>query len=277
MRRYPPEIKPAPFLAVVAIVGLVLSGCATVRYTPYTTQGFTPKSPNSMLVGLPGELTHRQYKVIGKLEVCGYSSLAYTTSQNSMIEQFLDAARKHGADGIANPNINQTPYQAAMYMPGYTTYQPVTTYNQGTATASAFGTGGYAQGYGTYNGTSTTYAPINNPGQVIPYVGVVNSMSGDLIVLLDKDTFGYSGIAFDPFAKNVPGVLIQAIKPGGAAEQAGLAVGDVVTAIGGIKVASLEEIYMKTTPRVGEPIQVAFIRSGKSSTVTLIPQRGNYD
>ena len=36
-----------------------------------------------------------------------------------------------------------------------TTTTPVTTYNYGTA--SAYGTGGY--GYGTYNGTSTSYVP----------------------------------------------------------------------------------------------------------------------
>jgi hypothetical protein len=50
-------------------------------------------------------------------------------------------------------------------MPGVTTYQPVTTYNNGTV--SAYGSGG---GYvnGTYNGTSTTYVPHTSDPTVIP-------------------------------------------------------------------------------------------------------------
>lgn len=51
------------------------------------------------------------------------------------------------------------------YIPG----QTYTTTHYGTTTANIYGTGGYAYGYGTYSGTSTTTTPDTLDTQYVPY------------------------------------------------------------------------------------------------------------
>src|SRR5262249_28725962 len=60
------------------------------------------------------------------------------------------------------------------------------------------------------------------------------------------------------------GCQITAVFPGSGAEEAGLRIGDVVTAIDGVSVADIQQVAaVLRRKRVGEQVMVEFIRAGE--------------
>ena len=69
-----------------------------------------------------------------------------------------------------------------------------------------------------------------------------------------------------------PGLFVLSVTPGGPAAQAGIAKGDVVTAIDGQAAVSSEQLTVaELSARSGQTIEVTFERDGSSSTVKLTP------
>lgn len=78
----------------------------------------------------------------------------------------------------------------------------------------------------------------------------------------------------------VAGVELNGVSPGGAAAEAGLRAGDVITAINGEsftsengRAASKKLLYFMTGVESGDELSVDFLRNGKSQTVAVIPQQ----
>ena len=70
-----------------------------------------------------------------------------------------------------------------------------------------------------------------------------------------------------------PGLLIQAVVPGGAAEQAGLRPGDVLVDIDGEHVRSRDDLVSaELQTEIGESVPVTFDRNGRQSTASLVVQ-----
>ena len=69
------------------------------------------------------------------------------------------------------------------------------------------------------------------------------------------------------------GARITRVTPGGAAEQAGLAARDIVTAIGGRRIVKASDVtgamYLH---RPGEPVEVTVLRNGAARVFTLVPK-----
>lgn len=85
-------------------------------------------------------------------------------------------------------------------------------------------------------------------------------------------------IAKEKGLKDVKGVLIGSINPSGAAKEAGLIAGDVVTRIGTVEVNSAAELQEQVSKyRPGDKISITYVRDGKEkiATVTLKNQAGN--
>ena len=77
----------------------------------------------------------------------------------------------------------------------------------------------------------------------------------------------------------VEGVAVNGVSPGGAAAEAGIRAGDVITAINGesftsgnSQVASEKLLDFMTGVESGDELSVEILRNGKSQTVELIPQ-----
>ena len=66
------------------------------------------------------------------------------------------------------------------------------------------------------------------------------------------------------------GVYLERVNQGGAAEDAGLKKGDIVTHVNGVKVTSSPELQEQVALfRPGQKIKVIFLRDGKESEIEL--------
>jgi len=68
------------------------------------------------------------------------------------------------------------------------------------------------------------------------------------------------------------GLFVDSVTLGGPAEQAGIARGDVITAINGDRAVSAEQLIVaEITVKSGQPIEVTYDSGGQSTTATLTP------
>jgi serine protease Do len=102
------------------------------------------------------------------------------------------------------------------------------------------------------------------------------------IIRTGKVTRGSIGVQFTPSESNNAkdllrayganeGVFIQQVAPGGPAEKAGLAAGDIITAISGKPVHNGGELVDRVTASpIGTPLDITVLRSGKQQTFKVV-------
>jgi putative serine protease PepD len=74
------------------------------------------------------------------------------------------------------------------------------------------------------------------------------------------------------------GALVRAAVPNGPAQQAGLRTGDIITAVDGTQVSSVDELIIAIREhKVGQTVELTYYRGGQKSTVrvTLEDNKGN--
>jgi hypothetical protein len=155
------------FLSLISLIGCQ-SGFQKF-YEPYTQKKFQPSNKvdvyNFSNTSEINDIIKKGYQIIG------YSG--FTSGRSVTKEQAVKHAKKVGANIVLMSSKFDKTVTGTIPI---TTYQPggtstVTTHSNSTTNASAYGSGGYAKGYGTTSGTSTSY--INNPGtsqtNYIPY------------------------------------------------------------------------------------------------------------
>lgn len=74
---------------------------------------------------------------------------------------------------------------------------------------------------------------------------------------------------------DIPSAEITSITDGGAAQEAGLVEGDVITAINGSRVYMYPEVSMAVQLGYGEPLRLEYRRDGVKNKITLIPKMDN--
>ncbi|MEI8292371.1 MAG: hypothetical protein WCG66_00120 [bacterium] len=163
-------------------LSILLCGCESVSstsqfYRPVTARVYPPK-PKDYNVPIFSKPPDRPYTEIGRL------SFTATAGYDFMIKAIQYNARIHGGDAaiMLHENTEQRPYN--YYVPGYTSYVPVTTYSFGAANSAICGPGGPGRRteYGT--STSTTYLPAFNPGYIS--VGMLTLHSIDALIIRYK-------------------------------------------------------------------------------------------
>lgn len=158
----------SPFHGVLLLwlAAVLLAGCESVSstaqfYRPTTAQVF-PEKPKDYMVPIFAKPPDRPYTVIGKL------AFTANASYDFMIRSIQYNARLHGGDAaiMVHEDTEQRPYN--YYVPGTTSFVPVTTYGFGVANTRYCGTDGPSRvtEYGTTS--YTTYLPTFTPG----YMGV---------------------------------------------------------------------------------------------------------
>jgi S1-C subfamily serine protease len=114
------------------------------------------------------------------------------------------------------------------------------------------------------SGSTPTKPAESTPAPANPHAGVVANPHA----ATDKPT-GSPGLNFMPgYGADVEGVLVENVRPGGAADKAGLLAGDVIVKFGGMNVTSVEE-YMSAlgTMAPGDKIEVVVKRGTETKTV----------
>ena len=101
-----------------------------------------------------------------------------------MIKAIEYNTRIHGGDAAIMLDESSDQRQYTYQVPGYTTYNPVTTYSTGSAYGNYYGSGGYGHGSAYGSSTSTTYVPTYNPGYT--GVGTVTRHSIDAAIIKFK-------------------------------------------------------------------------------------------
>jgi hypothetical protein len=86
----------------------------------------------------------------------------------------------------------------------------------------------------------------------------------------DRGYGAYLGTIPDFTERREPGVLVSAVRPGSPAERAGLAAGDVLTALGATRLVSLKDLgYALRAHRPGDEVEVAYRRGEEERTAKL--------
>ncbi len=186
---------PLVFALTLAVV-FSLTGCMTVQstekfYTARTTDIY-PEKPKDFTAPILDRYPDQPYKIIGNL------SFSATRGYSYMVKAMRHNARIHGADAVVLKSTDSQQEQYTYYVPGYTTYKPVTTYHSGSvyssgsssASADVYGSGGYAygrasgtsSGSGYYSGTTRTYVPEYHPGYTGIGTRVRISIDADMVV-----------------------------------------------------------------------------------------------
>jgi len=99
----------------------------------------------------------------------------------------------------------------------------------------------------------------------------------DEIISTGKVTHAFLGLQAQPLSANAArehgradGLRVAAVLPGGPADKAGLAPGDVITTIDGDPAVSTDQLMALTlTKRAGDRVELGRERSGRQTTVTL--------
>lgn len=157
---------------------LTFTGCETVSstkqfYRPLTTEIYPPK-PKDYPVPILGAAPKKKYIAIGRLQFEAGHGYKY------MIRSIEYNTRQAGGDAAIMLNSGARTQQYTYYVPGYTTYDTVTTHSSGNATANYYGSRGYGYATAQGSGTSTTYVPRHVPG----YTGVGTTVRHSIDALI---------------------------------------------------------------------------------------------
>ena len=116
--------------------------------------------------------------------------------------------------------------------------------------------------------TAADDVPVSAPETALSLGTVSGKLGIDGRTVTPAAAEYYSG-----FEENdvVPGVLVQDLKKGGPGEQAGLCPGDVITALGGVSVLSLEELgEAESGYAPGERAELTYYRQGETRTAEIL-------
>ena len=232
----------------------MLQGCRTVESTSryYRNLSSVPIAPQPPGVVLPiisaGE-TRRTYKVIGEMEFETGASDAF------IMRSIQYNGVRNGADAIILKTWEKDKETYVEWSPGPALYGGMRMdYHHNHHHGDP---GFYWYGYYDYPHYET-------------YTYITNKVKAEMIVFLDKDSFGSIGILFED-VRNSDFLEIGEVLPLSAAEKAGLQKGDRVKSIGDYICNKGIDDYYKNGPvySVGKEFAVEFERLGVKKSVKV--------
>jgi serine protease Do len=149
--------------------------------------------------------------------------------------------------------------------------------NQGNSGGALVNTKGELVGINSAIASPTGY--YSGYSYAIP-VNLVKKIINDLIKFGTVQR-GYLGIEYprpnysddqkkEAGVADLPGVYVSSVLKGGAADEAGLKVGDVITSLNGKKITSGAELVgVVASLNIGEKVKVGYVREGKNLTTTV--------
>lgn len=267
-------------LPLIASMGL-LAGCATNPFAQFY-QDNTKQWPITMQQRLLPPSSEPQIvssaniqEDARRLEERGFVPIGFAGFRGGLAgqQQLRQQAKKVGADVVLYSS--QFSHTEAGVIP-WLSYQPGQTYithSYGTATANAYGSGGYAYGSGTYSGYSTTTTSGTYSTQYIPYQRQVFDQSA---VFWRRMKQGIFGARFTPLPEELrtklqrnTGVLVDLVIEDGAAFKANVMRGDVITQMAGKPVTTVEELIDQLQSYAGQKVSFTIIRDGQTREIQV--------
>lgn len=80
------------------------------------------------------------------------------------------------------------------------------------------------------------------------------------------------GAGDNPFVRDLPKIAVGAIAPNSPADQAGLKIGDQLTAVNGQTVATDDEFVQAVSAHKGQPTSLGYKRDGRDQVISIIPR-----
>lgn len=238
------------FLCFIFILAFLLPGCVSYEYTTQfyritTSNPPLPKPANQKVPILKDGATKRSYKVIGEFEFESESSYGH------IMGALQYNAQRSGADAVLINDWSQDDIAVEIYYPAHM---------------------GLSYYYGCDNG-------LYYRSYFTPYVDIENHtihrVVAQMIVFVDKDTFGIPGFIFEN-VKNVDYLEVGQVLAGSGAQEAGILQGDYIFKINDYSCDKGLEHYYKSGPsfKIGETVELKMKRDGKtlikSFTVTSL-------
>jgi len=274
-------MKAISLLAV--FIASFLTGCATNPvaqfYQDYTKQmsvafkqRILPPSGDPQFVAV-AEAEYKtkvhQYEEQGYVLVGGAAFQGPAITQSQLIEQ----AKAVGADIVFFSSELSGTQQGVRPI---ITYQPGQTYNTsefGTVNANAYGSGGYASGFGTYSGSSTTTSSGTYNTQYVPYQYSVYRTSTAFWRKLKPFVFG---TRFNPIPDDLraalqrnTGAYVSAVIQDSPAFKANILDGDLIIQIADKPVANPQELSDYYVAHAGQKVTIKLIRNGQTLDVDV--------
>lgn len=188
-------------------------------------------------------------------------------------KQLVTQAKKVGADVAIH--ASEYSYTEQGVRPIFT-YQPGQTYHtthSGTANTSVYGSGGYASGYGTYSGTSTTTTPGTLRKDYVPYQQPVYQFGASFWRRVKPGIFGahFSVIPEElriTLQRNI-GVYIEKVMINSPAFRANLMKGDVIIQFADKPIATLQELTDLLPSYAGQKVVLKIIRATQTIDIEI--------
>ena len=233
-----------------------LQGCRTIEstsryYRNLSSVPIAPQPPGVVLPIINAEETRRTYKVIGEMEFETGASDAF------IMRAIQYNGLRNGADAIILKTWEKDKETYVEWTPGPALYGGVRYDSHRSRHGHHRDPGYYWYGYYDYPHYET-------------YTYITNKVKAEMIVFLDKESFGSIGILFED-VRNSDFLEIGELLPLSGAEKAGLQKGDRVKSIGDYLCNKGIDDYYKNGPvySVGKDFVVEFERQGVKKTVKV--------
>lgn len=268
---------------VVIFIASFLTGCATNPvaqfYQDYTKQmpvalqqKLLPTTGDPRVIGI-AETQHKKER--HNLEDEGYILVGVVAIQGPAITQgqLIEQAKKAGAGVILYSSEFDGTQQGVRPIVTYQPGQTYTTSEFGTVNANAYGSGGYASGFGTYSGSATTTSSGTLNTQYVPYQYNTYRTVASFWRQLKPQIFGagFNTIPEDlrtALQRNT-GAYVNVVIQDSPAFKANILEGDIIIQIADKPVTSAQECSDFLSMYAGQKVSFKLIRNGQTLDVDV--------
>jgi hypothetical protein len=252
-----------------------MTGCATDPFAKYY-QSYTNQMPAALHrrllppSGTPQIITtsaQRHKEEARRLEERGFVILGSSSfwGFNPTQEQLARQAKKVGADAAIWASEYSHTEQGVRPLFTYQPGQTYTTTQSGIATASIYGTGGYAYGSGTYSGYSTTTTPGTINTQFVPYQQRIYNHDASFWRRTRPAIFGANfGPIPDELRKTLKrntGCYVLLVRLDSPAFKANVLEGDIIIQAGDTPIGTDQEFIDFLSNHAGQKVTIQMLRS----------------
>jgi hypothetical protein len=208
-------------------------------------------------------------------EFSGYNKSNYTDANWSQLEAAYKAAKENINNAATADDVNSACNKGISAMASVSTKTASSGSSTGSGSSSDSGsglTGSTASGSGSGLSSSGGSGLSSSSGSGL------ESSSGSGLTSLGSTVQQMLGAKYETVTSDLvsqkgliatSGVYVSEVTDGGAAQKAGLEVGDVITAVNGTQVSSVEELEsVLADVKAGDTVELAVDRNGKKLTLT---------
>jgi len=268
----------APIRAMASLSVVLFAGCVEngfkefyqptnlgpyARFQPYS--GSTQVYTSANLPADGDHLLQQGYLPLGQA--------SFQTGRRTTLSQIQDQGKAVGADIVLWASADLGTEQAAVpllqYHPGTTSM----TNTYGTATANAYGSGGYATANGNYSGTSTTTTPGTFSTQMMPITIHRSAFGATFWRRRIPGPLGIQSVDLPADMRQAlqrnTGSLVRLVIDDSPAFKANILPGDVIIQFNGADVYSTASFIPAIYAAAGQEVTLTILRGNSTRTIKV--------